>query len=249
MKPLIDNFSSIAATYAQYRPESPDEIYTFLYSKLQHFDAAWDCGTGNGQVAIKLAQRFENVYATDISAEQLQIAPQRNNISYRQERAEQTSLPNGSVDLITVAQAIHWFDIDNFYNEARRVAKPGALIAAWTYSLLRLSPEVNKVIDHFYNDITRNYWNKERKYIDEQYHSIPFPFEEITTPDFRIVKQYNVEQLIGYLRTWSGVKRYIEQKQKDPIDLIVNDLKIAFGNHEFIEVNWPVHLRAGYIHP
>lgn len=247
MKPSIDNFSSIASTYAQYRPDSPDEIYDFLYSKLNGTDVAWDCGTGNGQVAAKLATKFRHVYASDISAEQLQIAQLKSNITYLQERAEKTSLSPASVDLITVAQAIHWFDIDNFYNEVCRVAKPGALIAVWTYSLLRLTPEINAIIDHFYHSITLPYWNKERQYIDEQYKTIPFPFKEIPSPEFSIRKQYNVEQLIGYLRTWSGVKRYMETEKSDPTKLIEQDLIAAFGNRALVDVHWPVHLRLGYV--
>lgn len=247
MKQVIDNFSNGASDYAIYRPESPTAIFDFLYSHVNRFDAAWDCGTGNGQVATKLAERFTRVCGTDISTEQLQQAKVMDNISYLHERAEKTTLPDTSIDLITVAQAIHWFDFDNFYKEVERVARPGAVIAAWTYTVLQLTPEINKVIDHLYSSITGAYWDKARGYVDACYGNIPFPFEEISTPVFYIHKQYTLEQLVGYLRTWSGVKHYISREQKDPLLLVMDDLKQAWGSEAKLQVTWPVHMRAGRV--
>ena len=169
MKEVQDNFSAGAAGYAAFRPASPDEVFDFLYAHVRHFGTAWDCGTGNGQVAGRLADRFEQVIATDISSDQLKLAIQKDNISYRQERAEVTGIESASIDLITVAQAIHWFDFEHFYAEVRRVARPGALCAAWTYNLLKLTPEVNSVIDDFYQGTTRKYWDKERDLVDAGY--------------------------------------------------------------------------------
>ncbi len=247
MKQTIDNFSTGGQDYSLYRPESPKEVFDFLYAHVKAFDTAWDCGTGNGQVATKLAGRFKTVYATDISEDQLKHAPQKDNIIYRQERAEQISSPDHTFDLITVAQAIHWFDFEAFYNEVRRVAKPGALFAAWTYSLLKLTPAVNEVIDHFYLDITHPYWDKQRDYVHAKYQTIPFPFEEIHAPAIQIVKSYTLSQLIGYLRTWSGVRHYMEKEKRDPTDLILDDLKKAWSASETLDVHWPIHVRAGYI--
>ena len=247
MKQVIDNFSKGAADYATFRPGSPDAIFDFLYSHVNSFDAAWDCGTGNGQVALKLAERFKTVYATDISNEQLQHAPKKENIIYRTERAEQTSFPDQSIDLITIAQAIHWFDFEIFYKEVRRVARPGALIAAWTYTVLKLTPEVNKVINYFYIDITHPYCYKERDYVDAGYSTIPFPFEEIPSPVFWIVKHWNMQQLLGYLGTWSGVQHYIKKNHQDPTMLILQDLEKAWGAADTLEVKWPVHMRLGRI--
>lgn len=247
MKAAIDNFSTASADYALYRPQSPAEVFDFLYAHCANFGAAWDCGTGNGQVACELAGRFKSVYGTDISAEQLANATQKENITYLQERAEQTSLADGSIDLVTIAQAIHWFDFDTFYREVRRVVRPGGLIAAWTYSLLRLSPTVNRVIDHLYTDITGTYWDKERKLVDDGYATIPFPFEEIVPPPVQIVKEYTLPQLQGYLRTWSGVKHYLRMEQKDPVAMITPELEKAWGSSEKLEVRWPVHIRAGIV--
>ena len=247
MKEIINNFSTGAADYAAFRPESPREIFDFLFGNVTNFNIAWDCGTGNGQVAATLAERFKLVYGTDISTDQLSHAQQKENIIYMEERAEKTSLPDNCIDLVTVGQAIHWFDFEKFYAEVNRVANKGALLAAWTYSLLKLTPAVDKVIEHFYQDITRPYWDKERHYVDDGYSTIPFPFEEIPVPEFNIVKHWNMQQLVGYLRTWSGVKHYIKKEQSDPIPLIINDLQKAWGNNELLEVRWPVHVRAGRV--
>jgi SAM-dependent methyltransferase len=247
MKEIIDNFSAGASEYALYRPESPKSVFDFLYAHVKDFNTAWDCGTGNGQVALKLSERFTNVYGTDISIDQLQQAPKKENIAYVQERAEHTSLSDQSVDLITVAQAIHWFDFDNFYTEVHRVAKPGALIAVWTYSLLRLTPEVNKIIDHLYWEITRPYWDKERGYVDDEYRTLPFPFEEIRVPELQIIRQYTFPQLLGYLRTWSGLKHYITKTGNDPVLPVMDDLEKAWGGSKELQVSWPVHMRAGRV--
>ena len=218
-----------------------------MYNNVNSFNAAWDCGTGNGQVALKLAERFNTVYATDISNEQLALAPLRENIYYRQERAEKTSLPTGVMNLITIAQAVHWFDFDRYYAEVERVAAPGCIIAAWTYSTMKLTPQIDKVIDRLYMEITQPYWDKERMYVDEEYRTIPFPFQEIAVSQFSIVKNWPLEQFLGYLRTWSGVKHYIARMEEDPLLLVLDDLKAAWGKKEITEVRWPVHMRAGIV--
>jgi ubiquinone/menaquinone biosynthesis C-methylase UbiE len=247
MKPVIDNFSSGAADYAAFRPESPKEVFDFLYSNVNSFDAAWDCGTGNGQVAAVLAERFGKVYATDISTEQLARAIQKDNIIYLAERSELTSLPDHSVDLVTCAQALHWFDFDKYFAEVRRVAKPNALVAAWTYNILTISKEIDGVISELYTDITGPYWNPQRKYIDENYTTIPFDFKEIKTPDFQIVKQISLKQLLGYLRTWSGVVNYIKAHSTDSVSMIEERLTKAWGTNELQSVKWPVYMRAGRV--
>ena len=247
MKEVIDNFSNGASQYATFRPGSPQGIFDYLYAHLKGFDSAWDCGTGNGQVAIKLAERFRQVYGTDISKEQLALAIEKENITYLAERAEETTLADHSIDLITIAQAIHWFDLDNFYKEVRRVAKPGALIAGWTYSTVKINPDIDKVIDRLYTDITGAYWDKQRKLIDERYETIPFPFEELKTPPFTITLNWTLEQLAGYLRTWSGVKHYIAKEQKDPVQMIQHDLEKTWGGSNKIEMYWPVYARIGRI--
>ena len=247
MKNIQDNFSTGASDYAAFRPQSPEAVFDFIYSNTRNFDTAWDCGTGNGQVASILSERFHTVYGTDISTSQLSHAAQKENIIYRTERAEATSLADSSVDLITVAQAIHWFDFDSFYMEVRRVARPGAFFAAWTYNLLKLTPAVNEVIDDFYHGTTRGYWDKERDLVDEGYGTIPFPFQEVKAPSISIVKHWNIDQVAGYLKTWSGVQHYIRKEGKDPIPDLIPQLQKVWGSEPLLEVRWPVFVRAGFV--
>ena len=247
MKQIVDNFSKTAEGYAAFRPQSPDAIYDFLFSNVPSFGTAWDCGTGNGQIAIRLAEKFDTVYGTDISAPQLAKAKPADNIIYRVERAESTSLLPGSIDLITIGQAIHWFDFDAFYKEVRRVAKPGALLAAWTYTNLRLTTAVNDVLDHFYMETTQPYWDAERKWVDEKYATIPFPFREIQAPKMEIVVNWNFDQLLGYLHTWSGVQNYIKKLGNDPLLPIEGQLREVWGDEEMLTVRFPVYVRAGYV--
>ncbi len=247
MKQVIDNFSQVADKYVIFRPESTDSLYDFLFERCPCFETAWDCGTGNGQVAVKLAERFQQVYATDISAEQLSQAPKVENIVYKNERSEVSTLADDSIDFIACGQSIHWFDIDAFYNEAKRVGRSGALFAAWGYGNLRLTPEVNRVLNHFYRGITRKYLNKVRDHVDASYTSIHIPFEHIPTPEFSLNQQWTLEQLIGYLRTWSGAHNYIKIEHSDPYQIIKDDLIKAWGRADQLDVYWPVFLKAGYI--
>jgi len=248
MKEVKDIFSKQADSYVTFRPESPGELYEFLLKKVSCFETAWDCGTGNGQVAAKLADYFEIVYGTDISEKQLSNAIKKPNIIYKAERAEQTSLADSSADLITVAQAIHWFDFENFYKEVNRVAKPGALIAAWTYILLEIDKgPIDEIVNNIYVGILGPYWDKERKLVDEQYRTIPFPFEEIPVPVFYNKKQWTLEHLLGYLNTWSSAGHYRAQMGHSPIDMIKADLEKHWKEGEVKEVVFPIYMRLGRV--
>ncbi|RYG30304.1 MAG: class I SAM-dependent methyltransferase, partial [Chitinophagaceae bacterium] len=205
---MKDNFSHASEKYAQYRPVYPGALYEFLLSKLKARDRAWDCGTGNGQVAAELAKHFKKVYGTDISANQLKHAIQRENIIYSKENSANTSFPSDFFDLIIVAQAIHWFNFNRFYDQVVRTAKNDAVFAAVGYGLLQVDEPTDKIIRRFYQDITGPYWDAERKYIDENYETIPFPFEEFEVPAMKIETNWNLDELTGFLRTWSAVKHY-----------------------------------------
>ena len=240
-----DLFSNHAAHYAAFRPTYPDVLYEFIFSHTQHFDLAWDAGTGNGQVARDLSKRFNKVFASDISRKQIENAYQHENIFYSIS-AETTSFPNAQFDLITVAQAIHWFDRDKFYNEVCRVAKPGALLAVWGYSLLNINPQIDLIINDFYKNVVGPYWDKERKLIDEQYATIAFPFQEIKTPTFAFSFLWSLAELQGYLTTWSSVQKYIKEKNKNPVDELIQQLA-PLWNEEKMEVKFPLFLRLGKI--
>lgn len=248
MKATIDNFSSQAGDYARYRPKYPEKLYAFVLEQVPGYNRAWDCGTGNGQVAVRLAQCFNEVYATDISQKQLAHAIQKPNIQYQVARAEESGLPDQSVQLITIAQAIHWFDLEHFYREVVRVAAPGAVVAAWCYGLLRISPELDEPIDHFYTQTLGNYWDKERQLIDEAYATIPFPFEEMEAPDFEMRYTWNLEELAGYFSTWSSVQKYIRARQQNPVTELIDKLRTIWGDEaERKEISFPLHMRIGRV--
>src|SRR5690606_24121059 len=196
---------------------------------------------------VRLAERFKEVYATDISQKQLDNAIIKNNITYKNERAEQISVPANSFDLITIAQAIHWFDFDAFYKEVKRVAKPGAIIATWTYDLVRIEPAIDQLVDDFYYNIAGPYWDAERKSVDEHYTTIPFPFKEIEAPEFEIIEDWDINQLLGYLNSWSSVMHYRNAQQTDPIAIIKDQLSHLWPKEVKKTARFPVYMRMGAV--
>ena len=245
---MKDLFSANAQNYLQYRPDYPEELFKFMAAHSAKTQLAWDCGTGNGQAAIHLVHYYDQVFATDLSARQIEHAIQHPNIQYQQQLAEKTSFPENSFDLILVAQAIHWFDFEAFYREVVRTAKKEALLAIIGYNRLRVTPEIDQYITHFYTQIIGPYWDKERRYIDEGYQTIPFPFQEIKVPDFYYEVSWTFDHLIGYLKTWSAVSHYIQSNQQDPIDFIRENLQQLWGANQSRIVRFPILFRLGKIH-
>lgn len=241
---MKDNFSTQSNQYAKFRPTYPQGLYNFLLSLVTTKETAWDCGTGNGQVAQELSKYFTTVYATDISEKQIANAVQKDNIIYKVEGAEKTEFPSNTFDLITIAQAIHWFNFNVFYEEAKRVMKPDAIIAVIGYGLIRIDDATDKIIDKFYYETIGSYWDKERKYVDENYTTIPFPFKEINAPVLYNTFEWNVDQMIGYLQTWSAIQHYIKANNSDPVELIQNELRNVWNN-ETKKVCFPILLRVG----
>jgi SAM-dependent methyltransferase len=244
---MKDNFSTRAELYAKYRPHYPQELFDCIISHVKENELAWDCGTGNGQSAIPLSRHLKKVFATDISQKQISKAPQKENIIYALEPAEKTSLAEGSVDLVTVAQAIHWFRFNEFYAEVRRVAKPGAVIAVWTYNLLKISKEIDGIIYDHHFKMLGDYWDPERKYVDENYATIPFPFQEIKTPEFRIEVNWSLADLEGYLNTWSALQKFITANSYNPVGDLVNEIKKQWGDAERRNIYFPVYMRLGTV--
>ena len=246
MKEAKDNFSAQSDLYAKFRPVYPDALYDFIFSLKAHYVNAWDCGTGNGQVAARLAERCHLVYASDISQKQLDNAIQKENIHYLHARAEETNLPDSSIDLVTVAQAIHWFDFDAFYREVYRITRAGAIVAVWCYNLPRISTEIDSILDDFYNNELNGYWDTERKYIDSNYTNIPFPFQELEeVPELSITSNWNIEHLLGYLTSWSAVQHYIDKNGSSPVDKVGKKFKEVWPEKTAIEVRFPIALRVG----
>jgi ubiquinone/menaquinone biosynthesis C-methylase UbiE len=243
---MKDNFSKQADAYAKYRPHYPQELFDFILAQVAQKENAWDCATGNGQTAKVLANYFKKVYATDISQKQIDNAQSASNISYSLQPAEQTGFSDNSFDLVTVSQALHWFNFDPFYKEVKRVARPGAVFASWSYSLLYVSPEIDKPVRSFYTDTIGPYWDAERKHVDEEYRTIPFPFTEMKAPPFTMQYQWTIEELEGYLNTWSALQKFIAANQYNPVNELINQIRPLAGN-EKMTVLFPLHIRMGII--
>jgi ubiquinone/menaquinone biosynthesis C-methylase UbiE len=200
-----DHFSAVANRYADFRPHYPAELFDYLATIADRDSLVWDCACGNGQATLDLASRFERVVGTDASKEQIASAKPHPRIEYRVATAEQSGLADQSVGLVTVAQALHWFDLEHFYAEARRVLRPGGVLAAWAYGVNEVEGEaVNELVQGFYDNTVGPYWPPERKLVKEGYRTIAFPFEEITPPTFRMETRWTLDELLGYFSTWSA---------------------------------------------
>ena len=245
---MKDNFSKQAVDYSKFRPQYPQEMIEYIISFVNNKSTALDIATGNGQVAHKLSAYFKKVYATDISQKQLDNAIQAENVSYSKESAENTSFENQKFDLIVVAQAVHWFDFEVFYKEIYRILKPNGVFAVLGYGLFFTNTDSDKILRHFYYNIIGPYWDAERRYLDENYETIPFPFEEIPTEKFENQFTWTFETLIGYLQTWSSVQHYISKNKQNPIDLIYDDLKVSWQKNDQ-KVTFPLLLRIGKLNP
>jgi len=242
---MKDNFSKQSDLYSRFRPGYPGQLFDFLLPLVPDKRNAWDCGTGNGQVAAKLSNYFNEVYASDLSAAQIENAERKKNIFYSVEKAEKTLFPDNKFDLITIAQAIHWFQFNDFYHEAQRTLKPGGIIAVIGYDILRINKKIDLLIDTFYRDTTGPYWDEERKYVEEHYLTIPFPFKEITTPGFSMNYNWDLERVTGYLNTWSAVQHYIRKNNENPVDKFSEELKKVWGNVLKRKVQFPIFMRTG----
>jgi SAM-dependent methyltransferase len=240
-----DHFSKQAADYAKFRPRYPQEFFDYLGSIAPSRQLAWDCGTGNGQAAVGLASVFDRVIATDASEKQIANAQPHQRVKYRVAPAENSGIQSEILDLIMVAQALHWFDLDRFYAEARRVLKPDGVLAASAYNLLRIEPAIDEIVNRYYYDVVGPFWPPERKLV-ENFTDLPFPFSEIQTPPFEMIAQWNMEHLMGYLRSWSSTQRFIAAKGSDPLQEIDDDLRNAWGNpQQKRRVMWSLILRVG----
>jgi SAM-dependent methyltransferase len=245
-----DHFSGHAGAYSRHRPTYPAALFAYLASLPPSRQRAWDCATGNGQAATGLARHFDSVIATDASAEQIRHASPHERVEYRVAPAEDPGLEPGSIDLVTAAQAAHWFDPERFRREVERVLAPGGFVAVWCYGVFRISPAVDPVIDRLYSQIVGPWWPPERRLVDEGYRSLPFDFEERPAPAFAIEVEWTLEEVTGYIGTWSAVRRYAAGSGVDPITLVQTDLTRAWGDpDERLPIRWPIGLRVGRPRP
>ena len=240
-----DHFSKQAAGYAKFRPRYPQKLFEYLGSIAPSRQLAWDCGAGNGQAAVGLASVFDRVIATDASEKQIANAQSHEIVEYRVAPAEKSGIGSETIDLIMVAQALHWFDLNRFYEEARRVLKPGGILAASAYNLLHIDKAIDEVVNRYYHEVVGPFWPPERKLV-EQFASLPFPFQRIDPPKFEMTASWNLDHLLGYFQTWSSTQRFIAAKGEDPLEQITDDLRSAWSKPgQTRSVAWPLTMRIG----
>jgi len=243
---FADHFSAQAAPYRRYRPHYPAALFAYLADSVTRRQRAWDCGTGSGQAAQALARYFATVFASDASAAQIAHAIRHERVHYRVAPAEDSGLTAASVDLITVAQALHWFDLARFYAEVERVLRPAGVLAVWCYGLLRVTPTIDSILTVFYRETVGPFWPPQRRWVDNGYRDLPLPFAERSTPAFAITAQWNLPDLLGYLGTWSAVQRYRDCHRTDPVAALCKALAPAWGEPaNRYPVQWPIQLRLG----
>lgn len=248
MTRFADHFSNQAEGYARYRPTYPATLYEALAERTPGWDVAWDCATGNGQVAVALTNRFETVVATEPSLRQLAHRQVHDSVRYVRCTAQACALADRSADLVTVGQALHWFAGDEFFGEVRRVLKPGGLVAAWGYGLCTVTPEIDEMVLEFCDAEpgVGSYWPPERRFLDEEYETLPFPFTPVEVPAIVMVESWTVDALLGYFDTWSAIQRYRQTEERDPLPDLALPLRRAWGEGRR-PVRWPLYLLAGRV--
>lgn len=240
-----DHFSSDSQSYSDFRPAYPNELFDYLVAITPQQNTAWDCATGSGQAAGMLANYFAEVIATDASAAQIKHTVAKDNIRYEVALAEQSGIASTSIDLITVAQALHWFNLDQFATETNRVLTENGILAAWTYNLLSINNEIDALINNLYINVVGDYWDFERSMVEDGYRNVSLPFKQIDTPAFTMSAQWSLQQLIGYLNTWSAVKAYTTSNGHNPADALTKELTNVWSTgHKLKTVNWPLSLRV-----
>jgi SAM-dependent methyltransferase len=242
-----DHFSCLAASYASFRPRYPAALFDYLARTCRRRELAWDCACGSGQATLDLAQRFDAVLATDASAAQLAAAPAHANVRYRVAPAAQSGLESACADIVTVAQALHWFDLEPFYAEVDRVLRTAGVLAVWTYGVLHVAGErIERLMQEFYWDTLKTYWPPERALVESGYRTLPFVFRELAPPAFEMHEDWSLRELIGYVRSWSATGRYVELNAVDPAVGLEKSLAAIWGEpDERRQISWPLNLRIG----
>ncbi len=248
MANFADHFAPVADAYAAHRPHYPAALFNWLAEISPRRTLAWDSGAGSGQATLALTERFDRVIATDASAGQLAAAPRHPRIEWRVAPAERSGIASASADLVTVAQALHWFDLPAFYAEADRVLVPGGVLAVWTYNLHRTGDtDIDALMDRFYSETVGPYWPPERRLVEEGYRSLPFPYGEVSVPRFTMEARWSLPNLLGYLGSWSAAARYREARGSDPLPALARELEAHWGDAASIRtIRWDLTVRAGH---
>jgi len=247
MKDPREQFSIVAAAYAARRPSYPEELFDYLATLCARHELVWDCAAGSGQASVPLGRRFRRVIATDSSAAMLSEAPPCSTVFYAASTAESAAIRSGSADLVTVAQALHWIDPAPFYREVHRILASSGVLAVWTYGMQRLDePELDQVLSTFYHEIVGPYWAPERRHVESGYHTLPFPYPELPSPALEMRHWWSLDDLLGYVGTWSATQGAREATGDDPVGHLREALTPRWGGPERTHlVRWPLSLRVG----
>jgi SAM-dependent methyltransferase len=245
-----DHFSRQAGDYSRFRPAYPPGLIAYIAGLAPDRRLAIDCATGSGQAAVALAEHFEDVLAVDGSAAQLARAQHHPRVRYEQALAEALPVGDASAAVVAVAQAIHWFDFERFHAECRRVLVPSGIVAAWTYTVFRANAAIDVVVDRLYEGTIGPYWPPERRYVEQQYRTLPFPWEELTPPRFTLQTDWTLEQVLGYFSSWSAVQRFKEANDgADPVADVGRELATVWPAGGTVRLNWPLYVRIGRHRP
>jgi SAM-dependent methyltransferase len=243
---FADHFSRDPASYAEFRPRYPASLFEWLAQLPAARRLVWDVATGSGQAATMLARHFERVVASDASVAQLRARSRASRVHYLAEQGETSAVRGGRADLVTVAQAYHWLDHPRFHAEVDRVLIPGGAFAVWCYGVLSAGPEIDEALARFYDGTVGAYWPKERVHVERGYRHFRIPIAEVAAPPMSIETAFTLPQLLGYVRTWSAVGRYLEANGHDPVPAFGESLTALWGDPARARrVVWPISLRAG----
>jgi SAM-dependent methyltransferase len=243
--PRVPDFSLVAKDYAAGRPGYPDELFDWLAATASGRKLAWDAATGNGQAAWGLAHRFDRVIATDLSEEQLRHARQNLKITYRVAASEASGLADRSVDLAVSAAAAHWFDLPRYYEELRRVVRPGGVAAAWTYHVARVDAPLDVILWRLYEEVLGPYYPPNVRLVDDGFAGIELPGREIPAPPFFATVRWNAGQVAKFAASWSAVPAYIAATNRNPIPELEAEVVAAFGGPDVVRtLRFPLYIRA-----
>jgi SAM-dependent methyltransferase len=241
----VPDFSGVSEDYAAARPLYPPELFEWIASCVNSHEMAWDAATGSGQAALGLATHFARVIAIDSSPSQLRYAKHHPRIEYRVAAAEESGLAENSVDLVVAAAAIHWFDLERFYVEVDRVVRRGGVLAAWTYHVAHVGPPLDQILWPFYRDVVGQHFAAGARMVDSCYRGLALPGMELPAPAFRVSVRWSADDVLRFVKTWSGVQSYIAETKKDPVAQIARAVRDAFGGHDSVqEVSWPLYIRV-----
>jgi SAM-dependent methyltransferase len=242
-----DHFSSISAAYAAFRPRYPAGLFAYISSISLNHRRVWDCGAGSGQASADLAEYFGEVIASDISIKQVASAQPHTRVRWIVSSAEESPLARKSIDLIAVAQALHWFDHARFYDEVRRVATRDAMIVAWMYGSPRMEGPVGAALDRLMFETLGKSWPPGRNHILAEYRTIPFPFPRLPAPTFALEELWPLERVAGYARSWSATVQYRLKHDDDPVETFEREARETWTVGEPRAIVWPLTVLAGRV--